>query len=331
MRSWLKHIRGATALVELRGKKQLDNEIGRRLFAHVRTQIVNFCLVRRMPIPAAILELSGVHPAIGGDDFQADPVTRLMAINAKICSLRARIGSFPLSSLTESPESIISEALSIAADLNEWHASLPHDYFPSSTIKIQSPTPEVYSDYYHIYRDRWTAGLMNHCRVILILVHEIILIQLKYIRHPSPDELSAEAGYNPISLPSYASQISKSSQKTILDLIDLICASVPFYLDYEYCARPAATHTESPPPRAAGGNALMWALYVCAQIYFVRSSTRAWIIGRLNKIGVEMGVQQANILAKFLLERKEITDAVVQDDDRYDEDVQSSLSSAMSD
>ena len=313
MRAWLKHIGGATALLELRGEKQLESEIGRRIFAHVRTQIINFCILRRKPIPSAVLQLSGVHPDTY-ECYQTDSATKITAINGRICNLRAEMGPFPFGYSALSTESIISEALSIATDLKDWHSALPLDHLPTSTVKIYSPTPEIYSDYYHIYRDVSTATLMNNYRAILILVHEIILDQLSYIRHPSPEELNHQNSYSRTSSPFYIAQIQtqvKSSQTTILELIDLICASVPFHLDYEYCTASPPTKSEPPHPRAAGGNAIMWPLYVAAQISFVRSSTRAWIIGRLNKIGAEMGVQQATVMAKFLLQRKEVTDVLV--------------------
>jgi hypothetical protein len=317
MRAWLKHISGATALLELRGKQQLDTEIGRRLFAHLLTQIVNFCILRRKPIPSTVLELSGVCPAIY-EGVPTDLATKIMAINAKLCSLRAKIGHRPQTISPITAKSIISEALSIAADLDDWHIDLPQDRFSFTTVKMYSPTPEVYSDYYHVYRDLSSASLVNNSRVILILVHEIILTQLSYIRRQSPQEFNEQSGYNRTSLPSYADQIQrqiKSSQKTILDLIDLICASVPFLLDYEYCASAMPTQSEPLHPRAAGGNAAMWPLYVSAEISFVRNSTREWIIGRLNKIGGEMGVQQANTMVGFLLQRKEVTDVLMEDND----------------
>jgi len=46
MISWLQHIRGAISLLKLRGNKQLETHIGRRLFVQLRTSIVrkpHFC------------------------------------------------------------------------------------------------------------------------------------------------------------------------------------------------------------------------------------------------------------------------------------------------
>jgi hypothetical protein len=317
MRAWLSHIKGAAALLELRGKRQLETELGRRLFTHLRTQIVNFCILCRKPIPTAIIDLSHAYYAMD-EGAQNSPTTKMTAINVQLCDLRAKIGHRPSRSSTMSPQTIISEALSIVANLNDWHSELPPDHFPTSTVKIYSPRPDVCSDYYYVYRDLSTAILMNHCRVILILVHEIILTQVSRLQCPAPAELDRRSSGNRASSPCYKAEIDQqieTSQTTILGLIDLICATVPFLLGYDLCA--SAT-PEPAHPRAAGGNAVMWPLYVAAQISFVPNSTRAWIIGQLSKIGSDMGVQQATIMVKFLLQRTEITDVLAEENDTGD-------------
>jgi hypothetical protein len=307
----LEHISGATTLLELRGKQQLDTAVGRSLFSYLCAQIGNFSNLRRKPIPSTILRLS---------EFQTDIAKKLTAISARHSILRAKIASYPSGPPAKCTESIISEALSIAADLQSWHSNLPPDYYPTSTVKISSPTPDVFSDYYHTYSDVLTATFMNNYRVILILLHEIILAQLSHVRS-SPTDINEQNSFNYAPTPSYIAQIErqvKRSQNAILNLIEQVCASVPFFLDYEYCIR--TTHTLSEPhhPRAAGGNAVMWPLYVCAQINFVQDPIRTWIIGRLNKIGADMGVQQAKVMAKILLQRTEVTDVLEEEDDLDD-------------
>lgn len=140
-----------------------------------------------------------------------------------------------------------------------------------------------------------TAALVNNCRVIAILVHEIVLNQIAYLDFQSPIVPRRVNADNRTSSLGYQSQIHqqiKSSQETILELIKLICASIPFLLDYECCASVAPLKSQSLHPRAAGGNAVIWPIYVAAQIPFVSPLTRAWTIGRLNKIGTEMGVRK---------------------------------------
>lgn len=319
MRAWLEHISGATTLLELRGKQQLDTEVGRRLFAYLCVQIANFSNLRRKPIPSTVLRLSESCPTMS-EGSQTDIAKKFTAISARHSVLRAKIASYPSGTLTKYTESIISEALSIATDLQSWHSNLPPNYYPTSTVKISSPTPDVFSDYYHIYSDVPTATFMNNYRVILILLHEIILTQLSHVRS-SPMDTNEQNSFNYAPPPSYIAQIQrqvKRSQNAILNLIEQVCASIPFLLDYEYCIRATRTPSEPHHPRAAGGHAVMWPLYVCAQIYFVQDSTRTWIIGRLNKIGADMGVQQAKVMAKILLQRTEVTDVIVEENELDD-------------
>jgi len=43
-KSWEEHIRGATALVQLRGKEALLNPLGRNIFVHLREGIVRISI-----------------------------------------------------------------------------------------------------------------------------------------------------------------------------------------------------------------------------------------------------------------------------------------------
>ena len=41
MDAWTKHVTGAASLLDFRGKEQLETEIGRQLFVHLRSQVVS--------------------------------------------------------------------------------------------------------------------------------------------------------------------------------------------------------------------------------------------------------------------------------------------------
>ena len=49
MKSWANHIRGATAIAQIRGREQLQTDIGRAMFAHLRTQIVRITYQSKTP------------------------------------------------------------------------------------------------------------------------------------------------------------------------------------------------------------------------------------------------------------------------------------------
>ena len=303
MRSWLKHISGATALIELRGKQQLDSQLGLRLFSHLRSQIIAHCLQTRNPVPPTILELSELcrHK-------QEDPADATTDILAEFCRLRAKNAFHPLPSQSRlTTINIISRAISIANALESWHAKLPSKFLPS-TVATDRPSPEVLSDQYLIYPDLSAATLLNNHHTNRLLVHETILSQLAYLQRKYPAQKSIPGDSSSTTQVHIWTQVDKS-KNAILNLVDSICASVPFHLNHSFYF-PTATR-----PHAAAGNVLIWPLYVCAQISPrtapVSDVTRSWIISRLQKIEAETGVGQAMTLAEILKERIEVTELLV--------------------
>ena len=193
---------------------------------------------------------------------------------------------------------IISDALSLDADLQNWVSDVPveHHYAISYVLEVSE---EVYSDHYHVYHDIWTAALWNNYRGIRMLVHEIILNQLKYLLKPYPT-----ASNKDFYLP-YLDQ-THASMRIIMELVNDTFASVPFYLGY------SSTHgnqgSAKPSLNAAGGSYLLWPLFIAGQINFLSEAMRVWAAGRLNMIADHMGLRQARFLAQTLMERKEVTD-----------------------
>lgn len=164
MRSWLKHISGATALLEVRGKEQLQSELGFRLFTLTRSHIYTYCVHTSTPLPETVLALSELtrHSACGKEDLIH---TQLTNISVELLSLRADIATTKFLQ----PEAIISRALSTANNLLQWRASLPASLLPT-TVTLHDSSPEVHSNYLHKYRDLFTATLLNHYRILLFLM-----------------------------------------------------------------------------------------------------------------------------------------------------------------
>lgn len=145
--------------------------------------------------------------------------------------------------------------------------------------------------------------------------HEIVLDHLDVLRTSYSQNSDPYAIY---SLPPRYAYQAHHSKSVILDLINDICASIPYLLSYD---------PEDPPdppskrgPHAAGGNAAVWPLYVAGQLDICPTSTRTWILGRLHKIGTEMGVRQAITLEKVLRSGREVLKLMdeTQDDDKDD-------------
>lgn len=279
----MNHIKGATALLELRGEQQLDHEFGRSLFSQARAHIVSGCYQTRSAIPDIVIQLSRKTR-----DRSSNPVEALQPIIFKFCNLRAG-KSFqpPLTQKRSTTRTIVACCTSIAEDLATWYDVLPPAFLPSKISATAGSSDTLLEDY-HIYEDLWTACIANNYRTNCILVHETLIAQLDFLRvHYYHDENEATELDHRIS----------HSRSIILSLINAICASVPNLLQSSF---------------AAAGVALLWPLYVSGQIS-PRSAplddgTRSWIIGRLESIGTDIGVCQATMLAGILSKHIEVTD-----------------------
>ena len=285
MKSWLKHINGATALLELRGEAQLESEFGRTLFAQARTQIIAGCYQTRSPVPQVVVQLSEKCSSMS-----TDPLENLNSIAFRLCNLKAATSFHPPSTQSESTTRIIiARCTSIAEALTAWHAGLANTFHPT-TVFNNNKFPDILSSYHDIYEDIWTGGINNNYRANSILVHETLINQLLFLLDKSSNISEI------LSLKSQLSQV----RATIIDLVDAVCASVPNLLQSHF---------------AAAGVALLWPLYLSGQISQrtapLPATTRAWIIGRLEKICKEMGVRQAGMLAGLLRQRIEVTELLV--------------------
>jgi hypothetical protein len=283
MRSWLRHIRGATALLELRGDGQLDTKFGRALFVQTRAHIIAGCLQTRTPIPELVVALSKKYC-----ETTDSPAEAISPLTFHFCRLRSEVSFHPGLKQTESKtRAIVSQYTTITQQMHDWHRQLPSGFLPVKTVP-EKPSASTLSDYYHVYDDIWTAGTVNNCNASYMLVNEALIIQLTYLRdHYARDEAEVD---------SLNDEILKA-RSTIIRLIHAVCASVPHLLKSNM---------------AIAGIGLMWALYVSGQISpraaSLHVSTRRWITGRLETIGAEMGVKQATTLARFLREGVEVTE-----------------------
>jgi hypothetical protein len=292
MKSWLNHIKGATALLELRGEEQLDSEFGRMLFIMTRTHTISGCYQTRSQIPDVVVQLSQRCRAQKYHDKSVHSLEDLVPIIFKFCNIRSALSFNPLLTQSESTtRTAISCFLSIAQALAKWNDRLSAAFVPS-TISTSRASSEVLSEHFDVYDDIWTAGIVNNYRVNTILVHEALVSQLVFLRDHYCLDLHE--------LLELEDQISHS-RSMLLCLTDAVCASVPNLLQSNF---------------AAAGVGLLWTLYVCAQISPrtapLRAETRSWIIGRLEKIGAEMGVRQATMLAGILHQQVEVTDILTE-------------------
>ena len=212
----------------------------------------------------------------------------LSGIIVRFCNLRGSMDS--MRDYRHSADIVLS-ALDIDAELESWAADCP-DMYMYETVTLQTRSESVFSDNYHVYCNIWIATVWNHYRSIRILLNELVIEQLGHLKQCS-EALPDFRGEHPSMFYERQIVVCRSS---LLQLTQEICASVPFFLSHGVQG--------DCPPKAAGGNLLLWSLYTAGCTDVVSNVMRTWVIGNLESITETMGIQQAKVLAYLLSVRK---------------------------
>ncbi|KAJ5091259.1 hypothetical protein NUU61_006129 [Penicillium alfredii] len=301
------HIRGATALLDLRGPEQLETEAGLRLFLHLRHQTVssgqkfapyiqvhaNFsqiiaCIQGATRLPDSLLECSKVPMFL---EPRAAYGNRLIITIGKLANLRADIR---YRVFKNNPE-ILSAASAIEAELIAWMTALTPEF--NYTVRTRSPFDfafqhqcrgmSPYDDQYSVYPDLFVCNTWNQYRSARIIVSDIILSHSpQFSDNSSTSVLSDELSLH-----------RESLRSTIRRLAVDICRSVPFHLD----AHQEDVPTYHPKPQSyLGGLMLLWPLFLAGVAEGPNHYLRRWVMQCLHMIGHTMGIDQALALVEVV-------------------------------
>lgn len=287
------------ALVSMRGKEQLDTDIGLRLFYHLRSQIIIGCLHRRVPIPENVIEWSRLACA---QHSEPTPENKLADILFRFNNWRAA----ELHSFTDyrRPFRIIEQALEFDNEMAEWLILFQLDY-AFTTMPVEKKTDDVFADYYHIYADVFDAMIWQHFRCVRILINEIIVTQVGalYYQNLSPSASDIKVNTSTckdVALPPdfpFANNFY-SAHALLTTMTHEICASVPYYLNYHLYGSDWS-NPEHPPP-AANGNILLWPLFMVGQLQAVSPLMRSWAVGRMKRVSEVLGVKQVGMIGNLI-------------------------------
>ncbi|KAL4949262.1 hypothetical protein BDW69DRAFT_202962 [Aspergillus filifer] len=280
---WTNHIRGAAALLEHRGLRQLHSEAGVRLFLHLRYQIIISCLQRDVHVPNSLFSWNTALDQIPG--IQNLAASKLILLIGRLSNLRADIHTQAITN----PQQILAKASAIEADLIAWLAALPPEF--TYTTHTFTPTNQrtqrsnhglhPYTNDYHIYPDMWALNCWNHYRCARILVSEILLSSLQKITSISP---ASGSPFNDLLI-----QV-RTLRSTIRRLGTDIIRSVPSLLT------PSSTRSRIatlPDQSYLSGLMLLWPLWIAGIIESISHPQRKWVIKCLEIIGHTRGLAQA--------------------------------------
>ncbi|KAF2478056.1 uncharacterized protein BDR25DRAFT_250586 [Lindgomyces ingoldianus] len=294
--AWANHVDGAVALTKLRGAEQFKNPMSHAVFRAVRTMMITSCVQRSKPIDT----FPGQHGWVGTENNEENAANRLTLICIDLPNIRARA-----TALTTAPHNNAqrSEALAILefaqmvdANLQQWSNTLPPDWQYTTVAMVYDmpedlSTAEQWSGPQHVYEDVHIASIVNDYRVCRIFCQSVIIACINYLGLDADSPLND--AYN-------------SAVFFVQQMVDEICACVPFHLSYDMQpvakklgqdqagkSLPSYSH---PPAEALGGYFMVWPLYVAANAETVPKRQRDWLSGRLFNIGKTFGLNSAQVL-----------------------------------
>jgi hypothetical protein len=161
------------------------------------------------------------------DDDEEDPEPKLSRLCIQIPDLRSRAKLLIATAFTpagkEEAEELIEVASTMDYQLSDWAANLP-PLFNYKSIAVPRPMPddlttaEMWPGPIHIYEDLVTAGLLNHYRLSRISCLDVILECAQWLlKHEEEGTYDRQMDY---------------ARVIFQQMVDEICASVPFHLGY---------------------------------------------------------------------------------------------------
>ena len=317
--TWGKHAEGAAALVKYRGAQMLQSDLSKRLYwAVLAQQVIN-----------QIAKCQAIDPDLSADRVgmlypdlltMNNSANRLTLLGLRVPALReagARCLQAPINpSVAKDVLKLLEEARDVDRAISEWPLELPASWkYKSVRAFTCSPDAIRASDYYpgpvDIYSDLSVANVWNTYRGYRVHCLTIILNCIERLVPPqSREEYSV---YN-------------DTIEALKNMVDGICASVPFHLGLEGPLPSAAesvcpTSTEeffrddTSLPRftpdqgthlrmskRVGGVYLIWSLFVAQSVICIPKVQRTWIMERFKSISTHYGINQADVLVDLGIE-----------------------------
>lgn len=143
---WAEHVRGAAALLKLRGREQLETSRGRRMFVQIASTLMISCLQRDSPLPDFIVEWTEEMRLQG---FHYGPAFTSQHTMMVFTQFRASLHDGSISE----PNEILAQALNIDEILVRLYSEdLPPDW-EYETIYTDQNKDCVWNGQYHVYYD----------------------------------------------------------------------------------------------------------------------------------------------------------------------------------
>ncbi|KAF9692254.1 hypothetical protein EKO04_009373 [Ascochyta lentis] len=317
IQAWAKHVQGASALLNLRGKEQFKHDTARRIFHQLYGIIMLVSLEAGQAIPDGIKELYDYgNPSSDYAVHGRQWTTRLTHFMHDSINLNKDKESDPLT--------LITKATNLDRELDSIKA-LMNRIWQYETVQLKQPSEYAYGTFYHIYTDSWIAQMWNNLRSCRM-----------YLYRTMREQLCKGHTCNPSLFPrnEIAPRIA-AAEKVIRTTTAAICASAPQLtgmIAFPHCPAPTpdASFADSLPDVPAlvdplfkphppgtfldpacptGMHHLIWPLYAAGMSELSSNEMRGWVIEMLHFVALRIGTRQAVVLADGVKEVLELRSA----------------------
>ncbi|KAI4951328.1 hypothetical protein J4E91_004037 [Alternaria rosae] len=178
---WSKHVSGAYTLFMLRGKSQLETELGRRIFQQSYGVALFFTLELGTGIPKHLQELYDSIPTESGFNELGK---KFMIGILHVMDAVVKLGQ----DKSQDPVETINRARSLSQELENIKALLPAAWHPTR-VHLDVPSVHYCGNTYSICLFPVMSQMWNYTRFIGIQVHDIIRTNLMRVREEQTSPL----------------------------------------------------------------------------------------------------------------------------------------------
>lgn len=288
--SWVRHVKGAAALVVARGKSQFTRRPAILMFNQVRADMSAACIQCVQPFPDDLRELQ--EEATKHTD-PSDAFWLLGVLATRCANLFATVAKKDNDKASLIPTSwpdFLEEAIALQSDFQHTLSILAmQEPYMTTRESDRNATSMSFHGQYDLYKSSWAIRLWNNSRMIEIIVCEIICWLINKILTEDPAH-SAEFRLKLQSKLQYAVSIMSRRSAEIL-------ASTPQGLGL-ISASGAYVPQE---PNVSGGYMLIWNLYTVGKCPTISHQDRQWVIMQLKGISESGNIAMAFQLAEDLV------------------------------
>ncbi|OHX00333.1 C6 zinc finger domain-containing protein [Colletotrichum incanum] len=260
--SWNQHTLGTVELLRLRGTRQFETPLGRKLFVHSSGNIRTSCAHSKTPVPPRFLKLyedARPHLDLG------DPFLKMTPILDRVATLRSRIADLEDSRRHE----VLCEALDLDAATAKLGQEVPKEWRFMARLSGER-APMSYKGMSFRYPSLLVLRYWNSLRIIRMFLNDLIWIQSSLVldRGPDPDDEMDYEG------------LQRSANRKISTLVVEVLGSCGEYLEF------------SEDRFSVAARCLIWPLSVVAEISLTPPDARRFALDCLDQLSRDGRIPQ---------------------------------------